>query len=119
VLLIGLGVWLFARNYGMLGSAAPSDAHYWKRRIMGPVMLVVIGGLFLLENLNGPSFHRTWPVILLAVGAVKLFQGGSPRVGPGATPPGGGTLPPPVATIPPPPVPPPPASSSTGEVKNG
>ena len=112
VLLLILGAWLFARNYGFLGSG-PTDPVCAKRRLMGPAMLFTIGVLWLLENLNGPGFHRTWPIILLVIGGVKLIQGSHSRLDSGTNDPGlgvsGGGYPPP------PPAPPPPAPS--GDVK--
>lgn len=50
---------------------------------MGPVILITIGVLFLLDNLDvhGFDFNRTWPVILLVIGAVKLMQSSAPTVG--------------------------------------
>ena len=81
-------------------------------------MLLTIGTLFLLENLHVASFGRTWPVILLVVGAVKLLQGNASQeghirpLGPDTFPPGG-----PVA--PPPPPPPPAPAVPTGEVNRG
>lgn len=123
VLLIFLGAWLFARNYGLVGSAGssagPTDARIWKRRLMGPAMLFTIGTLFLLENLNVASFHRTWPVILLVVGGVKLLQGAGVGMGSGGNPPSGGVGSSGGGFAPPPPVPPPPAPPTPGEVKNG
>jgi hypothetical protein len=144
VLLIVLGAWMFARNWGSLGSH-PADcdcsrcrtrrmmgprmaftmcqcARCRTRRIMGPVMVFTIGVLFLLQNLHvgDLGFHRTWPVILLVVGAIKLLQGSAsveghiPFTGFGAKgPSGGGPIPPE------PPVPPAPPVAPTGEVNRG
>mgnify|MGYP001390760080 CR=1 FL=1 len=61
-----------------------------------------IGVLFLLSELRVANFGRTWPIILLVIGAVKLLQSsamgpgsGNPS-GPGAGPAsGGGTAMPP------------------------
>ncbi len=120
LILIALGVWLFARNWGLLesGWSGCQCARCRTRRIMGPAMLVTIGSLFLLENLHALSFGRTWPVILLVIGGVKLLQGSAsteghvPSLGAGTTPPGGPI--PPVPPEPPtPPVPP------TSEVNRG
>ena len=127
LLLMALGAWLFARNYGLLGSAGPTDARIWKRRLMGPAMLFTIGTLFLLENLNVAGFHRTWPVILLVVGGVKLLQSAGSGMDSGGNPPfsgvsssGGGFAPPP--PVPPPSIPPSPATPSdqkSSEVNHG
>lgn len=53
------------------------------RSIMGPVILITLGVLFLLDNLgvHGFDFDRTWPVILLVIGAVKILQSSGPTVG--------------------------------------
>jgi Domain of unknown function (DUF5668) len=117
VLLIVLGAWLLARNYGLLDTNGETDPRACRRRLMGPAMLITIGTLFLLESLRLAGFHRTWPVILLVVGGVKLLQGAGSGLGSGGNYPGsgssGGDFPPP------PPVPPPPVPPSSGEVKNG
>ncbi|MGA7558481.1 MAG: DUF5668 domain-containing protein, partial [Terriglobales bacterium] len=80
------------------------------------VIVFTIGVLFLLQNLDVANLHfgRTWPVILLVVGALKLMQGSASVEGhisplPGANPAGG-----PIPPVPPvPPVPP------TSEVNHG
>ena len=45
----------------------------------GPIILIVIGFLFLLNNLvPGFRFSRMWPVILIVIGITKIveyFQG--------------------------------------------
>ena len=121
LILIAVGAWLFARNWGALGRPFGSGCQCGRcrtRRIMGPVMMMTIGSLFLLENLHVANFGRTWPVILLVVGGVKLVQGSAsdadhiPPSGPGASS-GGGPIPPV------PPVPPAPPAVPTGEVNRG
>ena len=145
LILIFVGAWMFARNWASLGSHAPDCecsrcrtrrmigprmaaltmcqcARCRTRRIMGPTIVFTIGVLFLLQNLNAGhlGFHRTWPVILLVVGAIKLLQGSAsveghiPFKGFGAkSPVAGGPIPPEPPTPPVPPVPP------TGEVNRG
>ncbi|MGO9640826.1 MAG: LiaI-LiaF-like domain-containing protein [Candidatus Acidiferrales bacterium] len=52
------------------------------RGLTGPVVLITIGVLFLLDRLNPHlSFGRMWPVILLAIGAVKLIEATSSTEG--------------------------------------
>jgi len=112
LVLIALGAWLFARNWGVLpgGCSGCQCARCRTRRIMGPAMLLTIGSLFLLENVHVANFGRTWPVILLVIGAVKLLQGSASIEG--HIPPGGSI--PPAPLVPPvPPVPP------TSEVTRG
>ncbi len=46
------------------------------RSFMGPAVLITLGVLFLIGHLN-PDYgfwHRTWPVLLLVIGAVKLGE---------------------------------------------
>lgn len=45
------------------------------RGLMGPAVLITIGVLFLIERSSWDyGFSRTWPVILLVVGAIKLGE---------------------------------------------
>jgi hypothetical protein len=116
LILIALGGWLFARNWGMLGPAGCPGcqcARCRSRRIMGPSMMVTIGFLFLLENVHVANFGRTWPVILLVVGGIKLLQGSASAAD--HIPSGGDSLPPGGPIPPPPPQPVPP----TSEVNRG
>jgi hypothetical protein len=124
VILIGVGCWLFARNWGLLsgGCKGCQCARCRTRRLMGPSMLLTIGILFLLENLNVVYFGRTWPVILLVVGAVKLLQGSASVEGhvPSlAASPQGMPTPPMNPVNPVVPVSPVPPASTSGEVNRG
>lgn len=104
IVLIVLGGWMFARNFGLLGddNSATLDPRYRSRRLMGPSLITAIGILFLLSELRVASFGRTWPIILLVIGAVKLLQssalgidsGNPPDPGVGPTSGGGTTVPP-------------------------
>jgi hypothetical protein len=77
--LIGLGVWMFAVREGWVASRRTSYYRNGRRRTMvGPVVLVTVGVLSLIENYNGPGWHRTWPVLLLAIGITKLLERQSP-----------------------------------------
>lgn len=40
---------------------------------MGPAMMITIGVLFLLQTMDVISFHYTWPVILIVIGAVQVL----------------------------------------------
>jgi hypothetical protein len=84
------------------------DCRY--RSMAGPAVLITIGVLSLLDNLHGPGWDRTWPVILLVIGVIKLVERGYL----------GGTPPPPAVpsdtAVPPAQQPPTEVSS---EVKNG
>ncbi len=122
LILIAVGAWMFARNWGALGrpfSSGCQCARCRSRRITGPAMMMTIGSLFLLENLHVANFGRTWPVILLVIGGVKLLQGSAsvaehiPSSGPAIPPNAGGPIPPTPPVPPVPPVPP------TNEVNRG
>jgi hypothetical protein len=45
------------------------------RGLMGPVVLVTLGILFLLSEFHVASFHRTWPILLIMIGLVKVLGG--------------------------------------------
>jgi hypothetical protein len=103
ILLIVLGGWLFARNFGLLGVADSGtlDARYRTRRLTGPAIITTIGILFLLSELDVANFNRTWPILLLVIGAVKLLQSSvgtgpsiPPDAGVGPTPGGDASAPP-------------------------
>ena len=122
LILIAIGGWLFARNWGLIGPKGCAGCQCERcrsRRIMGPAILLTIGLLFLLDSLHGPRFHQTWPLILLVIGGVKLLQGNAsianhnPSMVPGANPGGGPPIPPTPPVPPVPPVPP------TSEVNRG
>jgi len=121
IILIVLGVWLFAKHWGLLGGSRPYCVCETcrTRKLMGPAMLVTIGVLFLLDNVSGVEFHRTWPAILLVIGVVKLVQSNASSEGhvgalPPAVPPGAGS-----PNVPPTPTPQnPEQTASSGEVNH-
>ena len=41
--------------------------------VRGPVMMIVIGILFAIDHAGGASISRTWPVILVTLGAMRLW----------------------------------------------
>jgi Domain of unknown function (DUF5668)/B-box zinc finger len=132
LILIFLGGWMFARQWGMIGvhpeGCTCANCRMRRavgyncrcdrcrmRKIMGPVLLVTIGILLLLGTLHGPGFEHTWPAILLVVGVVKLLQSNASSAGHiGPLPPGTPTAPAP----PPPSSSDPGAASPSGEVRN-
>ncbi len=123
LILIALGVWLFAKHWGLLGTYRPACVceRCRARKLMGPAILVTIGVLFLLDNASNVDFGKTWPAILLVIGIVKLMQSNASSAGHGGPlPPGVYPNTPPSS---PPPVPPPAAQTptqppSSGEVNN-
>lgn len=44
------------------------------RGLMGPAVLVTLGLLFLAGNMSGYSFDRTWPILLIVIGAIKVAR---------------------------------------------
>jgi hypothetical protein len=115
LILIFLGVWLFAKHWGLISSSAGvcRCERCRTRKLMGPAILVTLGVLFLLDETSRVGFHRTWPAILLVIGVVKLVQSTASSQGHvGPLPPAARGAPPPSA--PPGPQPPP----ASGEVSN-
>jgi len=43
--------------------------------ITGPIVLITVGSLFALDHFSGYSFGRTWPVLIIVIGVLKLFGG--------------------------------------------
>jgi hypothetical protein len=89
LILIVVGGWLFARNWGLTGESAGrcQCARCRSARLMGPAVLLTLGFLFLFETLGRVGFGRTWPILLLAIGGVKLFQSSASTEGHIALPP--------------------------------
>ena len=121
LILIFLGVWLFAKHWGLVGGsfAVCRCERCRTNKLMGPAILVTLGVLFLLDNVSRVGFGRTWPAILLVIGVVKLMQSNASSDG------HIGSLPPGVRPGVPPSVPPPPQATqgpeqpaSSGEVNN-
>jgi hypothetical protein len=124
LILIALGVWLFAKHWGLLGTYRPACVceRCRTRKLMGPALLVTIGMIALLSETSSVGWDKTWPAILLVIGVVKLMQSNASTAGhAGMLPPSAypSTPPGPPPTVPPPPAvaqtPPPPSS---GEVNN-
>ena len=44
------------------------------RGLMGPTVLVTLGILFLLDNLNVMDFDRSWAILLIVIGVVLVLQ---------------------------------------------
>ncbi len=90
LILIAIGGWLFARNWGLAGGEAGrcQCARCRAHRLMGPAVLLTLGFLFLFESMGRVGFGRTWPILLLVIGGVKLYQSGASTEGHVALPPG-------------------------------
>ena len=111
LVLIGLGLWLLAKRVELSGGITRYNA----RGLMGPAVLLTLGMQFLLNNLGGPSFGHTLPLLLIVIGDILAMERSSPRS--------------PGSQFPPPPPPPPPGPAGPeppttrveppSEVKNG
>ena len=44
------------------------------RAIRGPLLLMVLGGLMALARFQDIGFTKTWPVLLIALGLLKLAE---------------------------------------------
>ena len=49
--------------------------------LMGPVVLIVVGTLFLLGRCTEVGFHQLWPVLLVVIGALLLAESSASRSG--------------------------------------
>ncbi len=109
LILIFLGVWLFARQWGLVGRGIGRCRceRCRTRRLMGPAIITTIGVLVLLDTTSRVGLDKTWPAILLVVGVVKLLQSNASWEG------HTGPLPPPGQSGFPPNPPPPPGVQST------
>jgi hypothetical protein len=112
IILIVIGVWLLIKR-----QTCTTHGDYRHRGLTGPAVLITIGGLSLLDNLHGPGWDHTWPVLLLVIGVVKLMERSGyvdapPATGPGTYPPTDTTPSQPTDTTSP-------GSEVNSEVKNG
>jgi hypothetical protein len=48
---------------------------------MGPVILIVLGAVFLLGRFTDYGFHQLWPVLLVVIGALLLAESSASRSG--------------------------------------
>lgn len=78
LILIAIGIWIYARHQSEGACGCPRCR---ARCLMGPAILVSIGALALLSEFELASFHYTWPVILIVIGAVKILQSNAPGTG--------------------------------------
>jgi LiaI-LiaF-like transmembrane region len=74
-----------------------SRAALFLQAIRGPILLITLGLLFAAHQAGIISFARTWPLIIIVFGIMKLFErmligSNQPIISqptPGAPPPGG------------------------------
>jgi hypothetical protein len=65
------------------------------RAIRGPVLLIALGILLMLQRFSDFSFYRSWPILVILFGVLKLAERAAlhsgPPGGPGQPPPAGGS----------------------------
>ncbi|MDX1982424.1 MAG: DUF5668 domain-containing protein [Bryobacteraceae bacterium] len=49
--------------------------------VRGPVLLITLGVLFSIDHFGPYGFSRTWPVLLIVVGLLKLWEHRSRQAG--------------------------------------
>jgi hypothetical protein len=63
------------------------DSRELAAQVRGPLILITIGVLFLLDRFTPFGFSETWPVIIIVVGLLALMGGTKRRDrGPGVPP---------------------------------
>jgi hypothetical protein len=67
------------------------------RAIRGPLLLIALGVLLVLQRFSDFSFQRSWPILVILFGVLKLAEravlhaGPPPSGDPGQIPPAGGS----------------------------
>jgi hypothetical protein len=59
------------------------------RAVRGPLLLITLGVLMALHRFQNVSFTKTWPVLLILLGVLKLLEMMALRSGEPASPAGG------------------------------
>ncbi len=44
------------------------------RALRGPVMMMTLGGMLVADHFSRFTFGRTWPVLLIVLGIMKLLE---------------------------------------------
>jgi hypothetical protein len=61
------------------------------RALRGPVVMITLGAMLALDHFTDYRFWRTWPVLLIVLGIMKLFErlfaadGAAPEQQPGGS----------------------------------
>ena len=58
----------------MNGNVFPSRTVFILQAARGPILLITIGVLFAMHEAGLLQFSRTWPLILIVLGVVKLLE---------------------------------------------
>lgn len=78
-LLIGFGVWLFVQRMTASGASLADDgtAMYRARALhalQGPVWIVLVGVMFLLDSFHILSWGRSWPLFIIMAGVLAVLR---------------------------------------------
>ncbi len=78
-LLIGVGIWLFVRKMTEMGGGLADDGTTGYRvrlfrAARGPVWIVLVGVLFLLDSFHILSWGRSWPLFIIVGGLMTFFE---------------------------------------------
>ena len=52
----------------------PNRLALFIQAIRGPILLITLGVLFAIHQAGVLPFSRTWPLILIVIGVMKLFE---------------------------------------------
>jgi len=75
-----------------------NDISAFIQAIRGPIMLITLGALVAVDYAGIYGFWRTWPVLIIVFGILKLLERASAKPAPpypghpGAPPPGGNVI---------------------------
>lgn len=80
-----------------------NDTSIVLQAIRGPIMLITLGALVAVDYAGIYGFWRTWPILIIVFGVLKLLErasakpappytGSVPGQYPGSTPPGGNVI---------------------------
>ncbi len=85
-----------------------NGANNFVQAVRGPIMLITLGGLIAIDYAGIYAFWRTWPILIIVFGILKLleratvkpgpppyasdYQGQYPGQYPGGRPPGGNAI---------------------------
>jgi hypothetical protein len=51
-----------------------TDAGSLARAVRGPVILITLGILFAIDHFGSLRFERSWPVLIIVIGIMKLLE---------------------------------------------
>jgi hypothetical protein len=79
-----------------------NDASAFVQAVRGPVMLIALGALVAIDYAGIYGFWRTWPILIILFGLLKLLEravakpapypGNPPGTHPGGSTPGGNVI---------------------------